>query len=254
MLWSPADQRWCALTSLLSRVRSDPLGYRACDTATATSTAAPVRPIRTTPTSGSTISFYRAGGGEPHDRVPVDQSLPLGHVPRPPGCLPCRTPKPGRRAPLWVTRFCPRSFVHATVATVLRVAPGPAGSATDSDPSGRRYPSWLTAIAVQETKPKKCLLPAEGVGFEPTEAFTSRLFKSRAFVRSAIPPSVSQGSRRQAWTRNGQLDASSFTSDRSASTQSMALWVDASASRLMAGAAGPAAGYEPRNLTPASSA
>jgi len=29
---------------------------------------------------------------------------------------------------------------------------------------------------------------AEGVGFEPTEAFTSRLFKSRAFVRSAIPP------------------------------------------------------------------
>src|SRR5690348_2945355 len=29
---------------------------------------------------------------------------------------------------------------------------------------------------------------AEGVGFEPTEACASRLFKSRAFVRSAIPP------------------------------------------------------------------
>ena len=36
---------------------------------------------------------------------------------------------------------------------------------------------------------------AEGVGFEPTEACTSRLFKSRGFVRSAIPPSASQGSR-----------------------------------------------------------
>ena len=32
------------------------------------------------------------------------------------------------------------------------------------------------------------LAPAEGVGFEPTEARASRLFKSRAFVRSAIPP------------------------------------------------------------------
>ena len=29
---------------------------------------------------------------------------------------------------------------------------------------------------------------AEGVGFEPTEACTSQLFKSCAFVRSAIPP------------------------------------------------------------------
>jgi site-specific DNA recombinase len=37
---------------------------------------------------------------------------------------------------------------------------------------------------------------AEGVGFEPTEACTSRLFKSRAFVRSAIPPGPRQGSRR----------------------------------------------------------
>jgi hypothetical protein len=36
---------------------------------------------------------------------------------------------------------------------------------------------------------------AEGVGFEPTETFVSRLFKSRAFVRSAIPPSARQGSR-----------------------------------------------------------
>ena len=31
---------------------------------------------------------------------------------------------------------------------------------------------------------------AEGVGFEPTEACTSQLFKSCAFVRSAIPPRV----------------------------------------------------------------
>jgi hypothetical protein len=36
---------------------------------------------------------------------------------------------------------------------------------------------------------------AEGVGFEPTETLVSRLFKSRAFVRSAIPPSARQGSR-----------------------------------------------------------
>ena len=32
---------------------------------------------------------------------------------------------------------------------------------------------------------------AEGVGFEPTEACASQLFKSCAFVRSAIPPAVS---------------------------------------------------------------
>jgi hypothetical protein len=31
---------------------------------------------------------------------------------------------------------------------------------------------------------------AEGVGFEPTETCASRLFKSRAFVRSAIPPAT----------------------------------------------------------------
>ena len=37
---------------------------------------------------------------------------------------------------------------------------------------------------------------AEGGGFEPPEACTSRLFKSRAFVRSAIPPSGRKGSRR----------------------------------------------------------
>ena len=42
---------------------------------------------------------------------------------------------------------------------------------------------------------------AEGVGFEPTEACTSRLFKSRGFVRSAIPPSDRQGSRRPATGR-----------------------------------------------------
>jgi hypothetical protein len=40
---------------------------------------------------------------------------------------------------------------------------------------------------LQKVGLNKTLL-AEGVGFEPTEACTSRLFKSRAFVRSAIPP------------------------------------------------------------------
>jgi hypothetical protein len=35
--------------------------------------------------------------------------------------------------------------------------------------------------------PKESYL-AEGVGFEPTGAGAPRLFKSRAFVRSAIPP------------------------------------------------------------------
>jgi hypothetical protein len=38
---------------------------------------------------------------------------------------------------------------------------------------------------------------AEGVGFEPTGTKVPRLFKSRAFVRSAIPPDSSAGLFRQ---------------------------------------------------------
>ena len=33
---------------------------------------------------------------------------------------------------------------------------------------------------------------AEGVGFEPTEACTSAVFKTAAFVRSATPPDLNR--------------------------------------------------------------
>ena len=38
---------------------------------------------------------------------------------------------------------------------------------------------------------RRCVLEAEGVGFEPTEAFTSLVFKTRAINHSTTPPSAS---------------------------------------------------------------
>src|SRR5205807_5659107 len=45
-------------------------------------------------------------------------------------------------------------------------------------------------VTADTTRRERC---AEGVGFEPTEACASQLFKSCAFVRSAIPPGRKAG-------------------------------------------------------------
>src|ERR1700733_14489051 len=52
------------------------------------------------------------------------------------------------------------------------------------DPSKRKS----EGRAKRTAKRREWCAQAEGVGFEPTEACTSQLFKSCAFVRSPIPP------------------------------------------------------------------
>ena len=108
---------------------------------------------------------------------------------------------------------------------------------------------------------------AEGGGFEPPEACTSRLFKSRAFVRSAIPPGSGKGSRHRAGGtlstdqpaptsqhRPASTDQPGAISARNPSNHAPASRWALSTSARMAGPAAPDAGYDPRNLTPASSA
>jgi site-specific DNA recombinase len=147
----------------------------------------------------------------------------------------------------------------------LRVKAGRGGpKPTSSDPPVHDSREWEDGIPrwiVELTKDKKkgsssesrptlpyCGLGlnktylAEGVGFEPTEACTSRLFKSRAFVRSAIPPSVCQGSRRPTGVGERRVQVPGSTSARSSSTQWPASRRAVSASSRMAGPAGPAAG------------
>ena len=66
-----------------------------------------------------------------------------------------------------------------------------------SDTHGRVRPSCRRLPIVDRAAPRRGAALAEGVGFEPTEACASLVFKTSTFVRSVIPPGRALGARRR---------------------------------------------------------